>query len=148
MDLPGNVVAFKSAGAVLSNAFPLGHTEVIFEYLPEMKAVYRKRYGQGEEFWTPEKGPEEDPPVIETLLSDYPQYENRLESCLQVTVPHVDYLLLNRPVLTQELLDPGVEMFRGINGIDDIFITVDEFVIVHPRNEVHGKVSVVSSHRI
>ena len=137
---------FIVGSALLCNALTFGHTEVIFEYLPEMKAVYRKRYGKGEEFGTPEKGPEEDPPVIETLFPDYPQYKNRLEGCLQVAVPHVDHILLNRPVIAQELLNPGVVMFGGINGIDDFFITDDEFIMVHYRNEVHRKVRVVSCH--
>ncbi len=65
-------------GSRLNPIFPLHPPEVSLEYLPEMETVDGKGHGHRQEFGSPEEGPEDEPPVVETLLSEHPQYEHGL----------------------------------------------------------------------
>jgi len=109
-----------------------------------MKPVDREGNGLRNEAGTSKHGTEQKPPIMEPLFSDDPQNNDRPDECGDVVETEMKQFLLWGDIFPQKCPDPFIVMPWRIHGAEDLFVAIDQQVIVHLGDEVDGEIRVVS----
>ena len=113
--------------------------------LSEMITVDRKGDGLWNEAGTGEHCPEEEFPILETFFSHDTEDDDGPEERRQVVQPKPKGTRLLRwgVVFSEECPDPFIKVFGCIDGLEELFIAVDQRVIAHLGDKIGREIRIV-----
>ena len=109
-----------------------------------MKTIDRIGDRQGKESRTPAYCPEYQFPVMESFLPYDPQNKKRFEERTQVIEAKLKRVLLRLNVFLEECLYSLVISLGRIDGTEDPAVSADKQFVIHFRDEINGKIRIVS----
>src|SRR5512136_1181100 len=110
----------------------------------KMETVNGKGDGEGKEAWLSQQRPAEQFPVLEPLLADDPQEEERFEEGDAVARFQAEAARCGGVVFPEKADYPRVVVAGRVNGGEDIPVPTDQCVEAHVGHEIEGNGRIVA----
>jgi hypothetical protein len=90
------------------------------------------------------KSPKNQFPVIFSAFVNYSEVPYRFEKCLNIRVIETAIISFYGPVIFEKCKDTIVIVFMRINRLHNFSITLQKVVAVHNRDEIQGKIGIIT----